>query len=309
MDTETWFPLRFTVSKGPGRPPLLDVRATAFSTPSSFPPGTFRAPTTGLVKPGGWKELPFGEVPQDLVPADVAGLRPYRAGTTAEGKTVVTFARGMTWAKLSAGSATRSDLDYLLSSEEIKTPAAFLYYQPAGEALKRRVDLFDSGSGRHVQIESNLSRAELLRVAASLGVRGDPLPDRITTGGGAVVRRIAMDEALERVPFALRPSTLPPGYGSATALLSTARAQTSVTFFFRSEEAEYGGGIQITQSSPSELLTPTSEDPLAVRFSGIKGRWFPERGVLEWIEGRVHRSVTVPFGDLATATAVATGLR
>ncbi|MDQ3982498.1 MAG: hypothetical protein M3271_07455, partial [Actinomycetota bacterium] len=65
----------------------------------------------------------------------------------------------------------------------------------------------------------------------------------------------------------------------------------------------------VTQSSPSELLTPTSEAPAAVSVGDMEARWFADRGVLEWIEGRVHTAVTVPLGDLATANAVATGLR
>ncbi|HEX2195368.1 MAG TPA: hypothetical protein VHJ76_00460, partial [Actinomycetota bacterium] len=307
IDAETHFPLRFTVSR-PGRPPLLDVRATSFSVPDDFTPGTFSVPRRGTFKPGGWKERPFADVARDLAPRDTAGLLPHRAGRTADGKAMVSYARGMTWLKVSAAPARKADLGYLLTAEELATAAGWVYYQPADASLKRRVELFDSGL--HVQLESNLSRAELLRVAGSLEFDGAKLPQRVVAPDGAVVERVDATEALERAPFARNPAFVPRGYSAATALLSRSRRETSVSFFFRRDEAEYGGsGIQVTQSRPAGLLTPTSETPVAVRVVDLRARWFPERGVLEWIEDGVHTAVSVPLGDLSTATAVAKGLR
>ncbi|MDQ4024455.1 MAG: hypothetical protein M3217_03035, partial [Actinomycetota bacterium] len=317
IDDETWFPLRFTVSRAAGERVLLDVRATSFSFPQALPSGAFDAPRRGLVKPGGWKERPSEDVPDALIPRDTVGLAEHRAGRTADGKWIVSYARGMTWLKVSGGDARRSDLGYLLTAEEIHRDGSWLYYQPAGEASKRRVDLF--ADGRHVQLESNLAREELLRVAASLQVDGAALPRRVTTSDGASVERVDAATALERAPFARAATYVPDGYSEATTLLSTSRRETSVTFYFRSAEAEYGGaGIQVTQSSPVHLLTPTSETPLAVRVTvgagseaarEVNARWFAGRGVLEWIDGGVHTAVTVPFGDLTTASAVASGLR
>ncbi|MFN2586919.1 MAG: zf-HC2 domain-containing protein [Actinomycetota bacterium] len=314
VDEETWFPLRFAVSRASAPRVLLDVRATSFSAPQSVPASTFDARRAGLVKPGGWQERPPDAVPDDLVPRDTAGLPRHRAGTTADGRWIVSYARGMTWLKVSGGPARRSDLGYLLTAEEIHSDEGWLYYQPAAETLKRRVDLF--AGGRHVQLESNLARAELLRVAASLDVDGVKLPRRVTTSDGATVERVHAATALARAPFARAVTYVPEGYTEATALLSTSDDEASVTFFFRGPEAEYGGaGIQVTQSSPARLLAPTSETPVAVgmRTAGSPGtvtaRWFADRGVLEWIEGDVHTAVTVPFGDLHTASAVAAGLR
>jgi hypothetical protein len=307
IDARTWFPLRFTVTR-PGRPPLLDVRATSFSVPDAFAPGTFSVPRRGAFKPGGWDERPAGELPAELRPRDTAGLLPYRAGTTADGKAMLSYARGMTWLKVSSARARPGDLGYLLTAEEIRTDAGWMYYQPADESLKRRVEMFDSG--RHVQLESNLSRAELLRVAGSLDLEAAKLPETVTTPKGVVVERVDAEVALERVTFALRPTYVPAGYEPAAAVVSRSERETSVSFFFRQPEAEYGGsGIQVTQSSPAGLMTPTSETPVTVPVRGADARWFPERGVLEWIEGRVHTAVTVPFGDLDSATAVAAGLR
>ena len=307
IDAETSFPLRFTVSR-PGRPPLLDVRAMSFSVPDGFAPGTFSAPRRGDFKPGGWDEKPPGELPAALRPHYTAGLLPYRSGTTADGKAMLSYARGMTWLKVSSAPARRADLGYLLTAEEIETPSGWMYYQPADASLKRRVELFDSGL--HVQLESNLSRDELLRVAASLRLEGAQVPPNVTTPKGSIIERVDGEEALDRAPFATRPAYVPRGYGASTVLLSRSHRETSVSFFFRRAEAEYGGsGIQVTQSKPAGLLTPTSETPVVVHVGGRKARWFAERGVLEWIEGGVHTAVTVPLGDLATAKAVAAGLR
>lgn len=306
IDAETSFPLRFTVTRD-GRPPLLDVRATSFSTPDGFAPGTFSARRPGTFKPGGWNEEDFSEVSAEAAPGYTAGLLPYRAGTTADGKTMLSYARGMTWLKVSSGTAQARDLGYLLTAEEIETPAGWVYYQPADGSFKRRVEVFSAG--RHVQVESNLSRDELLRVAASLGVDGQQLPISLTTRKGASVQRVDVETALQRTGFARRPTYMPGGYEIATALLSQSERETSVSLLFRRAEAEYGGGIQVTQSAPAGLLTPTSETPLAVRVGDVRARWFPERGVLEWIDGRVHTTVTTPLGDLSTARAVAGGLR
>jgi hypothetical protein len=223
----------------------------------------------------------------------------------------------MTWLKVTGGDAQRSDLGYLLTSEEINRDGSWLYYQPAGETLKRRVDLF--ASGRHVQLESNLAREELLAVAGSLALEGTKLPRHVTTLKGASVERVDPATALERAPFARAATYVPAGYTPATTLLSSSGRETSVTFHFRSTEAEYGGpGIQVTQTSPVTLLTPTSETPVAVDVTlgaapgdarTVRGRWFAQRGVLEWIDRGVHTAVSVPFGDLATASAVAAGLR
>lgn len=307
IDEETWFPLRFTVSR-PGRPPLLDVRATSFSAPDGFAPGTFSARRPGAFKPGGWRERSPADLPAELAPQDTAGLLPYRAGTTADGKAMLSYARGMTWLKVSSAPARRADLGYLLTAEEIRTPSGWMYYQPADASLKRRVEMFDSGV--HVQLESNLSRDELLRVAGSLEFGGAKVPPQVVTRKGYVVERVDVETALAGAPFALRPTYVPRGYSAATALLSRSPRETSLSFFYRRAEAEYGGsGIQVTQSTPAGLLTPTSETPFTVGVRDVDARWFPERGVLEWIEGDVHTTVTVPLGDLATATAVAFGLR
>jgi hypothetical protein len=219
---------------------------------------------------------------------------------------MLSYARGMTWLKVSSARAGRSDLGHLLTAEEVETTSGWMYYQPADATLMRRVELF--GSGRHVVLESNLARDELLPVAVSLGFAGTRLGPQITTPKGSLVERVGVGEALARAPFARRPEYVPRGYDTATVLLSRSARETSVSFFYRRAEAEYGGGIQVTQSKPAGLLTPTSEAPVVVPIGNLNARWFAERGVLEWIDGRVHTAVTVPFGDLATATAVAAGL-
>jgi hypothetical protein len=84
----------------------------------------------------------------------------------------------------------------------------------------------------------------------------------------------------------------------------------SVTTYYRRPEAEYGGdGIRITQSPSIKVLAPSGEVADVLALNGVEARWFPERGQLEWIDGNVYRSVTVPTGDLSTALLVARSLR
>ncbi|MDQ4058082.1 MAG: hypothetical protein M3124_03050, partial [Actinomycetota bacterium] len=111
--------------------------------------------------------------------------------------------------------------------------------------------------------------------------------------------------------FVNSPAYLPDGYRPSAALATTsAEDGRSVTTYYRRPEAEYGGdGIRITQSPSINVLAPSGELADVLSLKGVEARWFPERGQLEWIEGRVYRSVTVPTGDLGTALLVARSLR
>lgn len=322
LDAETWFPLRYDVVADDskeramwarmqglddrGGQQLLSVRAKGFSEPS-LPAEIFDAPVDGIVRSGGFIERDFARTASWMAPSYRAGLRPYRAGVT-DGQRTLTYTSGMTWLKVS--SRNNSTIAAETAEEVTLANGSFAYYQPATEELRRRVDIL--GKRSQIHLESNLARSTLLRVASSIDVAGGRIPRTLERDKQRTVLRLDPDIALERSAFAARPNYLPSGYHPSVALLSKSRAGArTLTVYYRRAEAEYNGdGIRIAQSPSIELLAPSAEQSFGITTEEItKGRWFPERGELEWIDQGVYRSVTVPSLDLETAVRVAGSLR
>lgn len=325
LDRDTWFPLRFDVvaSESPGREQwaaargyadrpgdvLLTVRATGFDEPESFPPGFFRVPRDGLVTSGAFDADAVGGTWP--APGDTAGLAPYRTGRTPRA-VIRTYASGTTWLRvtLTRGRGAIAT-PRMLAAEEVRLPGGGIgYYRPAGPELRREVDLF--GGGISARVEGNLGRAELLNVAASLDLGSRPLPRVVRGPGGIRIARLEPASAFDAVGFAVRPRHLPGGYDPRTpdaALLvrSDGNAPT-LLIHYRAPEAEYDGvGLHITET-PADRLPPTSGAPSAVDI-GNGGRYFAERGELEWIRDGVYYSIRAPSFDLATLLDVARGMR
>ena len=85
---------------------------------------------------------------------------------------------------------------------------------------------------------------------------------------------------------------------------------TGVTFVYRRPAAELDGvGIVLYQASGQDLAPPNSPDELTVMLGAKVGRWSPEDHLLEWVDGRVYRSITGPSFDLASIVRVALSLR
>lgn len=322
IDTQTWFPLRYQVIADRseeramwarlqglgdrGGQQLLSVRATGFSEPS-LPRAIFDAPVEGIVRSGGFRERAFAETTSWMAPSDLADLTPYRAGVTGAQRTL-TYTSGMTWLKVT--SRTGPTIGAETAQEVELGDGAFAYYQPATEDLKRRVDIL--GKHSQVHLESNLGRSRLLQVAASIDIAGNRLPRTLERDKQRTVLRLEPDDALERLPFAATPRYLPSGYEAGAALLSRSEpGGRTLTVYYRRQEAEYAGdGIRITQSPSIELLAPSAEQSFGVTTRDLaRARWFPERGELEWIDGGIYRSVTVPSLDLQTAVRIAVSLQ
>jgi hypothetical protein len=300
IDRETWFPLRFDVVREGRR--LLSARATSFARPPGLDDALFRSPPTGLSKDGGFDRVPFGRL-DALAPSYVAGLDPYRAGIIEHQREVLAFADGMMWLKISSEPSRLRRAIFQNKAEELALAGGgYAYYEPGSSSFKRRVDLY--GPRRHVHLESNLPRAELLAVAASLDIRGRRTD--LWGTGGLRLRRLDVSAPLPD-EFALAPGYLPPGYRASSAFES---ASGTVTVYYRRAEAEFDGiGIRVTQSRKVSLLPPTSENTVGVRIGSESGRWAVERGELEWIDHGVYRAVAAPSFGLATAVRIARSLR
>ena len=312
VDAETTFPLRFTVRPGGGGTPLLSVRATSFSRPSSIPRSTFRTKGAAVAFDRGFRAGRFSELRSGLAPVFTAGLQPYRAGRTDEGRRLLSYADGMTWLRVIEEPYVPSQASLDLAVEEVRLDdSGTAYYAPATltiqESLRRRVDVYAPPT--KVRLESNLPRAQLLRVAASLPMDGLRVGRRLYRREGLTFRRLDPRSPLPR--FAMSPTSLPPGYLPTGALLTTMRAGAkTLTLSYRRSEADFDPtGIRITQSPATELLPPSSEDmdPLALR--GTTARWSAERAEVEWIENGSYRAVAAPSFSRAAVLRIARGLR
>ena len=323
LDEQTWFPLRFQVNADasteraqwaelhgyhdePGAP-LLMVTAQRFSQ-RPLSSDRFEPPTDGTIRSGDF--APREELGQNWSePGYTAGLDPYRFGKTPDGRAVASWAEGMTWLKVTGGKVAESSSVLPASAEQVRLgDGGWGYYQPGTETIKRRLDLFFADE--HIHLESNLSREELIKVASSFDAEGERLDRVIERSRGTTVERVSIERTLD-FGFVKAPTYLPDGYRPSAALATTLDEDgRSVTTYYRRPEAEYGGdGIRITQSPSIKVLAPSGEVADVLALNGVEARWFPERGQLEWIDGHVYRSVTVPTGDLSTALLVARSLR
>ncbi|HWC15005.1 MAG TPA: zf-HC2 domain-containing protein [Actinomycetota bacterium] len=321
IDTETWFPLRFRVVAGdspdrdwwstrhgvddePGDV-LLEVRARGFSEPDGFPPGTFRAPSSGITRDGGFRPA---VVSGDLATLDPPGLQLYRSGTAADGSRLVAYASGMSYLKVVRSRGALSP-EAAHTGEEISLGSRGVgYYLPATETAGRRLEIRTTRGV--LQLHTNLSRATLIDVASQLHLRGRAAPVVVERAGGVSTTRIDPAMAFEQ-RFAARPTYLPDGYSVVNATVSRAAdGVTSVTAYLRRSEGEFdGAGIRLVQAAPVRFLPPSSEEFVEVALGHVRGRWSTERSELEWIDGRFYRAVAVPSADLYTAIRIARGLR
>jgi hypothetical protein len=305
IDRATWFPLRFEVRRR-GGPVLFGVRALRFEESHSGGEN-FQPARGGTVKDGGFR--PRGSVPGPL-PTYVAGLAPYRRGLTSGGQSVRTYADGMTWLKVTYDEATAPDL--VTTAEEVPLgDSGYAYYQPAAgwsldDLARRRIDVF--GRHVHVHLESNLARAQLVRVARSLGITGRRLQGTVRRGGFSV-RRLR-PAAAGRFGFVKTPAYLPDGYTASSAFLTRSRGRRTVTIYYKRAEAEFDGfGIRITQGRPVTMLPPTSESLHSFSVGARSVRWSEERGEAEWRDGDTYRAVAAPSFGWRVAARIVESLR
>ena len=317
LETETLFPLGFRVTAGSSNDrdlwaeraglhdrrgqALLEVAAKSFAiepaTPTRFVPLQ-----RGVVASGEFVPVSFGEIDADILPADRGELEPYRAGRTGS-RTVVTFADGMSWLKLSA-DPSRQQRPPLTSEAVSLGTGEWGYYEPTTELRGRRIHLFSSD--QTVLLETNLPRATLLGVARSLPLETGRVASAPYRSGGIVLRRLNVDGVGDGWAT---PAFLPPGYDLRAGFSSTTGATRSVTTIFRNSEIEYDGiGLRVTQTEGQTVLPPTPEKAIDITSGGLSVRWFPGRGEIDWIEDGIYTSILAPSFDLNTTLRVARSL-
>jgi outer membrane lipoprotein-sorting protein len=313
LDTETWFPLGFTVEAGSGaeraawaqrggyadRPGQTILQATISNLSVEEPdPFSFKVPRSGGLKDGGFKATR----PSGPEPRYVAGLRPHRSGRAGR-STIRSYSDGLTWLKVVSERSDKRSTARFFTSEQVELHEGGVgYYTPSSLRSARRVDLF--AKGMHIALESNLERAELLRVAGSIEIRTRALPRNVRAAGGLILSRLDL-EGFDP------PDHLPEGYRPAAVLRSLSPdGRVTETTYYRRDESEHDGfGIRIVRTEPEERLSPPSAEFIEVAVGDVTGRWSTQRGELEWIEGGVYRAVAAPSFDLGTVVRIARGLR
>ena len=319
IDEATGFPLRFQVHASettgrrtwavrngyddPAGSMLLEVTATDFSEPRSFAPGTFVPPQRGTVSSARFQRSSWDGAWME--PAETGGLERFVAGTTASDQRLLSYSEGMAWLKV-LGSHDGERANAELGSEEVRLPGGgWGYYEPASSRQGRTLEMF-SGEER-VLVETNLPRADLVAIAASIDLDAERLP----AGRAAPLGTRRVDpQRLGALGFFREPSYLPDGYGLTGAFTSrTPTGLVTATAYYRGDEIEYDGlGIRITQTRGVDLLPPSPEVAVNVTVDGTPIRWFPRRGEVDWIEGGVYRAISAPSLPRAQTLRIAGGL-
>jgi hypothetical protein len=119
----------------------------------------------------------------------------------------------------------------------------------------------------------------LLNVAGSLGVIGEQVPADWTEAATAT-----LDEARAAVAGLIVPHDLE-GFGPPAI-----RVDNDVAIL------AYAGpgnrGFRLAETVETALSPPFEANVRGVAVRGIEGRYSPDRGVLEWIEGQLTMSLT-----------------
>jgi hypothetical protein len=312
LDRETWFPLAFEVRAAGG----VDRATWATGLGLAAEPAgrtLFRAQALRL-GPGpdaSWRPPGDGPTTRDLgfrpasademgamVPADLGEMRPYRSGTL-DGDAILSYTRGLSWLVIrettgwdGPGSFGVGDL-----ARAVRLPGGGVAsYEPATDTSGRVVSVHTDDVD--IALESNVPRADLLTIAGTLPVQGRRPPS-------GWVDQIPVARAVAETPFALLPSALPADYRPWAARLDGPR---SVTVWFRRPGAEPGPGIVLHQAAGVALPPPLEGEPVAVQVRGSEGRYSPSRGLLEWVEDGVYRSLGGGALDLAGLLSVAGSL-
>jgi len=225
-----------------------------------------------------------------------AGMHPYRAGTATAGPvTVLTWTDGAAWVKTRATSAwtgTRlfgHDDDTIVRRTTL--PGVGVAYVAEGGQR-----ILIHGADLDAEVTGSIPAAQLVRFAGSQGVHGIEVP-----AGWAEATTGDLVAAHAALPHLLLPQSTA-GFTAPAVRVDGA----TVTLSYSGAGAR---AFELVQSPGDVLAPPLTADVRGVEVRGVSGRYAPDAGTLEWVEGgRVIelRSQTVSVGELLS---IAAGLR
>jgi hypothetical protein len=223
----------------------------------------------------------------------------------------LTYSNGLTY--LRVVEQRRWDDDGLFGpvgeAERVDLGGGIVYYEPAGTKQGRRLAIHTDDT--NIYLETNLSREELLSVAASLPLSGRPIPASWTVERTprATTERLTLEEAQARASFTFEvPPALPDGYVLASVERTVVRGTDGVTLMLRQQDSDLGAGPIRIHLEAADALPPAATGQETVALGTADARWTPSKGHLEWIADGVVRSIDGPGLDLETLTAVGTAI-
>jgi hypothetical protein len=312
LDRESWFPLAYEVRAAGSveraawavrqglpeeRPGSLLFRAEVTTmTPG---PGPAWRPITrlpGTTRDHGFEDLDIVDIETRLGaplprPVSTAGLDPYRSGVSA-GRFVVSYARGLGWLTIT-GMRPGEPTEPNLLVTPIRIGEGFGEYAPATSGHGRLLTLRDRGW--ELRLETNLPRADLVEVAASMPVVGIPParpPQDLSDAERSVRSLLILD---------------PPPDGYELWGVQAGRGDATLQYLRPGSELD-GTGVSLYQSSRAGLPPPLDLEVVGVTVREMPGRYSAERAELEWVEGGVYRSLRAPAFDLAGLLRLAASL-
>jgi hypothetical protein len=273
------------------RAPILEVALRDVRLDQAPGPDAFPAPPPGA----GLRSLGFRDLPADQVPVPNPGslppdMAPYRAGLveTPNGPMVAvrSWSDGRAWVQVRltnewTGNRLFGDLGDAVRRIEAGS-AGTAYVGDGG----RRIALH--GAGVDVAVTGTLGEAELVGIATSLGIAGEPVPPTwveasSATGTGAV----------RALPGLFAPASVE-GFGAPAIRVDGDVA----TYAYTGAGAR---GFVLVQTPGTSLAPPVEVDARGVEVRGHTGRYSPDRGELEWVEGGVTfsvRSQSLSLGEM-----------
>ena len=336
LDAESWIPLRTVVypSRSQERrewelrygravespdSPILDVRMTSVS---DAPPDVsmFRIPGAAVPAPPALDDVPARigyapATPDDAGDLELVSIVLPTSSSRVTPTSLLVYAEGLDYLRVAERRDWRGPEPFgPVDGVAQQIPLAggeVAYYEPAGEGYGKRLAIHTPTAD--LFLETNLPRQRLLAIAASLPVRGQPLPPAWQHQASAAVdvERIGVAEALATagLPASL-PDRLPDGYVVASAELSTVgSAIEGVTLYVRQLDMDAAGEpLTLHVERGTGLPPPSSSLQSRIRVAGADGRWTPSRSQLEWVDGDGYHSLQGELGLrilLAIASAAA----
>lgn len=217
------------------------------------------------------------------------GMAPHASGTVGD-IGVRTWTDGRAWVKLRATTSWRGTrlfggLGTVVRAVPVGDGVGYVAEDGSAVALH--------GDGVDLVVTGSVDRADLRRIAGSLGVTGLPVP-----GGWAEHATADLDRLGRTVPGHL---VVPPGAWPGPP---------AVRLDDRSAVLVYAGpgdrAVVLASRADPVLSPPFDPDATGVVVRGRDGRWSPSRGELEWVErGRLWtlRSTTVGLPELVALAA------
>jgi hypothetical protein len=228
-------------------------------------------------------------------------------------QTLLTYSNGLRYLRVVEQPRWRGDRLFGPVGEDAERVdlggGGIAYYEPAGEQQGRRLAIHTGDT--NIYLETNLSREELLGVAASLPLDGRAIPASWTVQrtNDATTQRLTLEDARARTSFAFDvPQSLPGGYVLASVERTVVGDVDSVTLMLRQRDSDLGAGPIRIHLETASALPPAATGQETVALGTGTARWTPSRGRLEWIEQGVLRSIDGPGLDLGILTAVATSI-